>query len=107
MERQAYTWNQPDGFGSRRIFVNEATRSGTVHINYSNYHTFISHKGDDLDQARRIGDVLYKSGLAGYLDHWDPMVDGDSPELEIHLRNVIQKTPSMIAAVSEKTNMSW
>ena len=53
------------------------------------------------------GDLLHSWGLAGYLDRWDPAVDGDSVELEIHLRSVIRDTPCILAVVTENTPLSW
>ena len=46
-------------------------------------------------------------GVAGYLDRWDPAVDGDSAELEMHIRSVIRCTPSILAVVTENTPLSW
>ena len=78
---------------------------GTVDLNA--YDVFISHKGDDMDLAEQVGDILYLTGIQSYLDQWDEEVDGDSPELEEHIRDVIRKTPTILAVVTENTSLSW
>ena len=107
MRRTIHTWKHREGQRLLNLYVNEYPGPNAGTTIFSDYDTFISHKGDDIRAARRVGDILYESGLQGYLDYWDPKVDGDSPELEIHLRQVIHDTPSMLAVVSERTTMSW
>ena len=107
MQRTTYTWNANTGRQESRLFVNEDAGPNPTILDPSEYDIFISHKGDDMELAVEVGGLIHVCGLNGYLDHWDPMVDGDSPELEIYLRNVIRQTPSILAIVSESTAMSW
>ena len=76
-------------------------------LDYKQYDTFISHKGDDTKLAIAIGGLLNKEGIRGYLDRWDSEVTGDSPALEIYIRKVIRDTPSILAVVTENTPLSW
>ena len=46
---------------------------------------------------------MYENGLNSYLDIWDPEEDGDSPELEVKLR----ETVTLVAVVTEHTPTSW
>ena len=107
MRRTIQTWKHREGQRLKELYINEDPGPNAGTTVFGDYDTVISHKGDDLRIAGRVGDVLYETGLQGYLDYWDPKVDGDSPELEIHLRQVIEETPSMLAVVSARTNMSW
>ena len=107
MRRTTITWERGAGFNRTTLSVNEASDPRARSLYVDQYDTFISHKGDDIDLAIRAGDTLYKCGLHGYLDVWDPKVDGDDPELEVHLRDVIRPSPSLLAVVSENTNLSW
>ena len=107
MRRTTHTWNTSTGRQESQLFVNEDPGYDVPILNPREYDTFISHKGDDIDVAVQVGDLIHLCGLNGYLDHWDPRVDGDSPELESHLRDVIRQTPSILAIVSESTVTSW
>ena len=107
MRRTTITWERGAGFNRTTLSVNEAFDPRARSLYVDQYDTFISHKGDDIDLAIRVGNTLYKCGLHGYLDVWDPKVDGDDPELEVHLRDVIRPSPSLLAVVSENTNLSW
>ena len=107
MRRNIVTWSRSVGKRPSELFVNEPAPPPVGRIDYGEYDTFISHKGDDINLAEQVGDALYEEGLTGYLDKWDPKVDGDSPELEIHIRQVIRETPSILAVVTEHTPMSW
>ena len=89
-----------------RLFVGEPAPTGASTITYSTYDVFISHKGDDMRIAETVGDALQHSGLSGYLDRWDPAVEGDSPELEIYLRCIIRETKTILAIVTENTPLS-
>ncbi len=106
MRRNVVTWNRL-GRRSRELFVNELGQVTHLGISYESFDTFISHKGDDMRLAEQVGDILNEKGVYGYLDKWDPEVDGDSPGLEIHIRDVIRETPSIIAVVTENTPLSW
>ena len=103
MRRNIITWDRPSGRQTFQLFVNEPAPFTQGSIDYGEYDTFISHKGDDMALAERAGGILYESGLNGYLDRWDTTVDGDSPELEAHLREIIRGTPSILAVVTEHT----
>ncbi len=107
MRRDIITWGRYRGREESRHFVGEPASMGTSTITYSTYDVFISHKGEDIRIAESIGDALHQSGLSGYLDRWDPEVEGDSPELEIYLRSIIRETKTILAIVTENTPLSW
>ena len=107
MRRSVVTWGRHEGRRASQHFVEEPAPTGTLTISYSMYDVFISHKGEDKRIAESVGDALYRSGLSGYLDRWDPVVEGDSPELEIYLRSIIRETKTILAIVTENTPMSW
>ena len=107
MRRNIITWDRPSGRQTFQLFVNEPAPFTQGSIDYREYDAFISHKGEDMTLAERAGGILYENGLSGYLDRWDPAVDGDSPELEAHLREIIRDTPSILAVVTEHTPTSW
>lgn len=101
------TWNRHIGKQAFELYVGERAPfpSGTTDL--QDYDLFISHKGDDMTLAEEIGDALLILGVQSYLDKWDPTVDGDSPDLEEHIRNVIRYTPTILAVVTENTSLSW
>ena len=107
MQRSIVTWNSPIGKQTSRLYVNEQAPLSKATIDYRQFDSFISHKGDDTDIAEEVGDILYENGLNAYLDRWDPEVDGDSLELEVHLRKLIRETISLVAVVTEHTPTSW
>ena len=107
MRRDVITWGRQGGREASRHFVGEPAPMGASTIAYSTYDVFISHKGDDMRIAETVGDALQHSGLSGYLDRWDPAVEGDSPELEIYLRCIIRETKTILAIVTENTPLSW
>ena len=107
MQRSVVTWHSPIGKQPARLYVNEQAPLLKSTIDYQQFDSFISHKGDDTEIAEEVGDILYENGLNAYLDLWDPEVDGDSPELEVHLREVIRETISLVAVVTEHTPTSW
>lgn len=69
--------------------------------------TFISYQSDDRDEAVRIAGVIGSTGHECYIDAFDPSVDGDGPELEEYLRDVIGRCGSLLAVVSRTTKSSW
>lgn len=89
------------------MYINEDSPLGTPTVDWSKYSTFISHKSTDLRPAQAAAGALANAGLVGYLDRWDPNVNGDHPDLEDYLREVIRETPSILTIVSEATNTSW
>ena len=107
MRRDVITWGRQGGREAHRHFVGEPAPIGASTITYSTYDVFISHKGEDIRIAESVGDALQRSGLSGYLDRWDPAVEGDSPELEIYLRRIIRETKTILAVVTENTPLSW
>ena len=107
MRRNVITWGRYRGREAYQHFVGEAAPLGASTITYSTFDVFISHKGEDMRIAESVGDALQLSGLSGYLDRWDPAVEGDSPELEIYLRSIIRETKTMLAIVTENTPLSW
>lgn len=106
MRRQITVWDSA-GRRNSNHFVNEQAPPGSGIITYTDYDTFISHKGDDLSLAEILGMLLHVSGIKSYLDQWDPEVDGDSIELETYLRGIIRDTPSILAVITENTTTSW
>ena len=107
MRREIITWGRQGEREASRHFVGEPVPVGASTIAYSTYDVFISHKGEDTGIAESVGDALQRSGLSGYLDRWDPAVEGDSPELEIYLRSIIRETKAILAIVTENTPLSW
>ena len=107
MRRDVITWRRHGGREAYQHFVGEPAPIGASTIAYSTYDVFISHKGEDIRIAESVGDALQASGLSGYLDRWDPAVEGDSPELEIYLRSTIRETKTILAIVTENTPLSW
>ena len=106
MRRQITVWEQA-GPSDINLFVNEPAGPNARFVTNTDYDTFISHKGQDLNLAVALGALLHANGINGYLDRWDPAVDGDSIELEEHLRGVIRDTPSILAVITENTTTSW
>ena len=107
MRRATTTWEADSGRRTFTLYINEQAPNLARSVVSSNYDTFISHKGSDMRLAEDAGNILYERGVRGYLDRWDPSVDGDTPELEEHLREVIRETPSILAVVTEHTSTSW
>ena len=107
MRRNVITWDRYGGQEAFRHFVGEPAPVGASNITYSTYDVFISHKGEDVRIAESVGNALQHSGLSGYLDRWDPAVEGDSPELEDYLRRIIRETKTILAIVTENTLLSW
>ena len=107
MRRNKITWDRRTGMREGLFYFNEDPGPHIGAIDWAKYDTFISHKGDDLNLAVQIGELLHVQDINGYLDHWDPAVDGDSPELEEYLRHVIRETPSILAVITERTTTSW
>ena len=107
MRRNNTTWNRGTGLREGHFYFNEDPGPNVGTIDWNQFDTFISHKGDDLQLAIRIGRLLHTLDINGYLDHWDPAVEGDSPDLEQYLRYVIRETPSILAIITERTTDSW
>ena len=107
MRRNVIAWGRYGGREEFRNFVGEPAPAGTANFTYSTYDVFISHKGEDMRIAESVGNALQRSGLSGYLDRWDPAVEGDSPELEDYLRTIIRETKTILAIVTENTPLSW
>ena len=107
MRRNVITWERRGGREAHRLYFGEAAPIGASTITYSTYDVFISHKGEDMRIAETVGDELQRNGLSGYLDRWDPAVEGDSPELEIYIRRIIRETKTILAIVTENTPLSW
>ena len=79
MRRNIITWDRPSGRQTFQLFVNEPVPFTQGSIDYGEYDTFISHKGDDMALAERAGGILYESGLSGY---W---IGGIQRSMEIRL----------------------
>ena len=107
MRRDSVTWNSIEGKRSLQLMVNEFGQSVGERVSFGTLDTFISHKGNDTWLAEMVGDTLHGERVTAYLDKWDPEVDGDSPGLEIHIREVIRETPSIVAVVTANTPLSW
>ena len=69
--------------------------------------TFVSHQSSDRVTAERIAITLSGQGYPCYVDTLDPDIDGDSPQLESYLRQVIGRCRGLIAVVSRTTRSSW
>ena len=107
MRRDVITWGRDGGREVYPYFVGEPAPIGASTITYSTYDVFISHKGEDIRIGESVGDALQRSGLSGYLDRWDPAVEGDSPGLENYLQCIIRETKTILAIVTENTPLSW
>ena len=107
MRRDTVTWDRNIGKQDFQLYVDEPAPNSRGSVYPKHYDVFISHKGDDMDIAEEVGDILYDNGIQSYLDRWDPAVDGDSPGLEEHIRGVIRDTPIILAVVTENTSLSW
>ena len=113
MIRRAVTWNPSGAMENFTLYAAESgplwlSSTGDIgRLDYKQYDTFISHKGDDTGLAVSVGKALNGQGIRGYLDRWDMSVTGDSPELEVYIRKVIRDTPSILAVVTENTPLSW
>ena len=68
---------------------------------------FISHQNQDIKIATMLARYISEWGPPCYIDRLDPKVDGDKPELESYLRNVIRNSRALLAVVSENTAESW
>ena len=69
--------------------------------------TFISHHNGDTLDAEALAKYLSSLGYHCYLDTLDQSVDGDSPDLEDYLREVIGRCDRLMAVVSWRTKSSW
>ena len=107
MRRRVTTWGRNIAKQTFDLYVNEPPAIGRTPVSYEDYEVFISHKGDDTNLAETVGDHLSSRGVNAYLDRWDPAVDGDSDELEVHIRKVIEITDGILAVVTENTATSW
>ena len=107
MRRNVITWERRGRREAHQLLVGEPAPVGTPTMMYSIYDVFISHKGEDMRIAEAVGDELQRNGLSGYLDRWDPAVEGDSPELEDYIRRIIRETKTILAIVTENTPLSW
>ena len=68
---------------------------------------FVSHQREDLSKAQQLAIQLSRAGHPCYLDEFDPQVDGDSPDLESYLRQIIGNSQALLAVVSRNTADSW
>ena len=107
MRRSTVTWDRNIGKQDFHLYVDEPAVIARRIVDLKEYDVFISHKGDDMALAEDIGEILYDNRVQSYLDRWDPAVDGDSPGLEEHIRNVIRDTPIILVVVTENTSLSW
>ena len=107
LRRRVTTWGRNIAKQTFDLYVNEPPAIGRTPVSYEDYEVFISHKGDDTNLAETVGDHLSSRGVSAYLDRWDPAVDGDSDELEVHIRKVIEITDGILAVVTENTATSW
>ena len=71
------------------------------------YSVFISHQNHDSRTATHLARRISLTGPPCYIDRLDPKVDGDKPELESYLRDVIRNCRALLAVVSENTSESW
>ena len=71
------------------------------------HEIFVSHQRQDVETARQLAVLLSRNGHPCYVDDLDPQVDGDSPELEGYLRQMIGNSQALLAVVSRNTVASW
>ena len=103
--------NQGRLFVAGQLLHGNVTVTGTVPPGSSfqmpSNATFISHQGNDKNVAERVALLLSSHGYPCYLDTLDPSVDGDSPDLESYLRQIITLCNNLMAIVSRTTRTSW
>ena len=68
---------------------------------------FISHQNNDKQTAVDLARRISSAGRPCYVDVMDPFIDGDSPQLEKYLRQVIGNCSALLAVVSHNTVTSW
>lgn len=71
------------------------------------FDVFISHYHGDLAIARLAAIKIQQAGYSAYLDHADPNIDGDDPDLEAYLRLCIGRSKGLYALISQQTQLSW
>ena len=94
-----------------RLFINGQERVRNFNLSHEIIvqprDTFISHQNNDRTTAERIAISLSSQGYPCYVDTLDPDIDGDSPQLESYLRQVIGRCRGLMAIVSRATKSSW
>ena len=94
-----------------RLFINGRIQARNYNLVHENIvqprDTFISHQNSDRTTAERVATALSSRGYPCYVDTLDPDVDGDSPQLESYLRQVIGRCRGLMAIVSSDTKSSW
>lgn len=68
---------------------------------------FISHKKDDEELALAVFRCVQYRGLVPWIDVLDDSIDGDGPELDAKIQDIITNSFSLLAVVSEATHQSW
>ena len=94
-------------FTSGQLTASRLRLSDVVASQVSSRSIFISHQNSDRTTAERVAIVLSRQGYPCYVDTFDPEVDGDSPQLERYLRQVIGRCRALMAIVSSATKNSW
>ena len=94
-------------FVSGQLLRSNLNLSGSATYPVSARDTFISHQNSDRTTAERVAIVLSRRGYPCYVDTFDPEMDGDSPQLERYLRQVIGRCRALMAIVSSATKNSW
>ena len=68
---------------------------------------FVSHKSDDTALAIDVANCVTTYGLEAYVDELDPNIKGDFGSLDHYIANVLQRSFSLVAVVTDVTHESW
>lgn len=84
----------------------EATLQGAI-VRNDRWDVFVSHKSNDQARALDVARCIQEQGLSVWVDVLDQSIVGDSPELAKHIDNILTRTFSLLAVVTENTQESW
>lgn len=68
---------------------------------------FVSHKKDDEKLALSVAHCIKVYGLTPWIDVLDDSIQGDGPELDAKIQDIIANSFSLMAVVTEVTHESW
>lgn len=68
---------------------------------------FVSHKKDDEQLALSVAQCIKFYDLVPWIDVLDDSIQGDGPELDAKIRDIITNSFSLMAVVTEVTHESW
>lgn len=68
---------------------------------------FISHKKEDMFQAKKISSFLNYLGVENYLDELDHYIYSSNEELTYHIIEEMSECTDLLVVLSTKTQSSW